>query len=408
MKLSRISRTSDHFGRYYTQQSVAALLVRSMALESAGLVIDLGAGDGALVSEAWRMWDRARFVTVDIDGTASSIHLAGITGAGHTHHIGDALDRDLDKKIGIGYGAVDSALCNPPYLRPRWRRHFADILEDAGLSDVVPEFSALPADILFIAQNLRFLRQGGKLGLILPDGLIAGEKYMRLRQTLATEHQLERVIELPRGIFKRTDAKAHIVVLAKRAPTSEPIRVQRLDVSGELTPAIEIEPSAASLRLDYSYLEARDDLRKRESRTRRQTLAHIARLVSRGVYSSASLRQCPFPVFHTTDFGAELVEVPRSFTLSKRGLAQAAGVIAMPGDILVARIGRNLEQKICKVTHGPIAISDCILLLRVAPAHQTNVFRYLRSNPGRLAIRSASHGVGARFITPQALLQLQI
>lgn len=69
-----------------------------------------------------------------------------------------------------------SALCNPPYIRPGWRSHFGQILEDAGLSGVFPHIKCVPADILFIAQNLRFLRPSGKLGLILPDGIIAGEK----------------------------------------------------------------------------------------------------------------------------------------------------------------------------------------------------------------------------------------
>ena len=52
MQLSHIPKTSDHFGRYYTDSDIASLLIESMALPSPKLALDLGAGGGALVDEA--------------------------------------------------------------------------------------------------------------------------------------------------------------------------------------------------------------------------------------------------------------------------------------------------------------------------------------------------------------------
>lgn len=405
MQLARASRSSDPFGRYYTDRGVAGLLVDSMASDKPKVVIDLGAGDGALVGAASRLWGSARFITVDIDRNAVSSCLQKEGDSEFLHHVCDALDEDLSAKIGLNYGSADSALCNPPFLRPKWRKHFWDILEDAGLNSVVPKLGCIPADILFIAQNLRFLRSGGKLGLILPDGIIAGEKCKKLRSELARSHYVERVIELPRRVFRNTDAKAHIVVLTKHAAAAETICLQRLEGDGSLTPAIHIPTERAEDRLDYSYLA---NILPAGQRKRPSTqLRDVSELVTRGSYSSAQRALSKFPVFHTSDLVPGEVNVPRRFSLTRAQSIKSKGVLARTGDILVARVGRNLEEKVCVVARGSVLLSDCFLLLRLKPQFRQRAFKYLTSASGRTALRAASHGVGARFITTDALLDLK-
>lgn len=405
MQLSRIPKTSDNFGRYYTGTDIASLLVESMAVDSPKLAIDLGAGSGALVGEAHRYWESTEFITVDIDQRAESSVLRTRYGTAFRHHTADALESSLAEKIGLCFGDVDSGLCNPPYVRPKWRAHFAEILEDAGLSHVIPKIGCVQADVLFIAQNLRFLRKGGKLGIILPDGVIAGEKYAKLRHSLATAHRIERVIELPRRVFRNTDAKAHIVVLTKHLTVDDDIHVQRLGNNGLLTPPILLSPDRAAVRLDYSYLASLSQVGRRRAGLE---LRGITQLITRGSCSSSQRKNISFPVFHTTDFVDGSTEVPRQFLLTKKMQRIVSGVLALPGDILLARVGRNLDQKVSYVTHGAVAVSDCILVLRVEPKHQERAFRYLTSAKGRAALLAASHGVGATFITMDALMSLEI
>lgn len=405
MLLSRIPKTSDHFGRYYTDSNIASLLVESMALCSPRLAIDLGAGSGALVGEASQHWSSTEFITVDIDRAAESSKLRKLRGPAFTHHTADALDSSLAEKIGVQYGCVDSGLCNPPYIRPKWRKHFGEILEDAGLSHVVPNIGGIQADVLFIAQNLRFLRSGGKLGLILPDGVIAGEKYAKLRHSLATTHSLERVIELPRRVFLKTDAKAHIVVLSKDQTSQDDIHVQQLGENGILSDSINLSPDRAAHRLDYSYLAS---LAPCDHISSGLSLRNIALLVKRGSYSSSERKYLPFPVFHTTDFVDSTTDVPPQFLLTKASRRIANGIVARPGDILVARVGRNLEQKICIVTRGFVVVSDCILVLRVESKYQMRTLTHLTSKLGRASLLAVSHGVSASFITTESLLSLEI
>lgn len=403
MQLERVSKTSDHYGRYYTEEGVATLLVEAMGTHSPELVIDLGVGDGALVGAASQKWARARFVTLDIDAHAGgqSSHAKAMSS---THHIGDALGDNLCQHIGVSYGSVDSALCNPPYVRPRWRKHFAEILEDAGLSSVMPKIGCVPADILFIAQNLRFLRKGGKLGLILPDGIIAGEKFAKLRQVLATAHRLERIIELPRRVFRNTDAKAHIVILTKHFSPQNNIQIQQLDENGVLTSPLVLSTDRVGDRLDYSYLT----LHQHNSACPVTRVRDVVEVLSRGPYSSVDRHHCGHPVFHTTDFGFGRVSVPNQFVLSKAIAKTLPGTVAQAGDILLARVGRNLEEKVCSVTSGFVAVSDCVFVLRVKAEFRKRLLSKLLSAEGKKSLSALSHGVGARFITTESLLNLPI
>ncbi len=398
----RVSKTSDPLGRYYTHATVASLLVQTMGKRSPGLALDLGAGDGALVRQASTVWKETQFITVDIDKNAGSVELPASGGDKFKHYVADALSRNLSERLAINLGGADAALCNPPYIRPRWKKHFGEILEEAGLSHVLPKMSDAPSDLLFIAQNLRFLRSGGHLGLILPDGIIAGERFQAFRETLARKHKIERVIELPRRIFKGTDAKAHIVVLAKDGGGSSRIKIQRVENDGALSNSIALPPDFAKLRLDYSHYVSKDRYEGESL-----TIRNVAIMAARGNCSSAQRRGMSVPVFHTTEFDASGT-VPSGFVLNKQDSSVATGLVAMPGDILVARVGRNLEDKVCMVRRGYVILSDCIFALRVLPEYREPVFSFLTSQAGRDALASASHGVAARFITTEALLNIKI
>lgn len=403
MQIRNTSITSDILGRYYTNSYVGTILVSSMGTISPESVLDLGAGDGALTVAAAKIWQDATYYTVDIDENARSASLPEQLGSSFRHHVGDALSSAIEKELGLELGSADLAICNPPYIRSRWRKGFASILEDAGLSHVLPKLADMPAEILFIAQNLRFLKNHGRLGLIVPDGVIAGERFAGLRNALATEHCIERVIELPRGIFRKTEAKAHILVMSKSGEGPDEIQVQRLDESGVLSPELKIQREQATGRLDYSFL-AGGMGKKRTEQTR---IGDVIISLSRGSFSSSQRAKCDFPVLHTTDLNPTVYVVSRKFSipaaLVSASAKQSQFNLAKPGDILVGRVGRNLEEKVCIVKSGTFAVSDCIFILRVVPEHRDSVFAYLKSGPGREALSFSSHGVGAKFLTIDAL-----
>ena len=402
MILAREAKRSDPLGRYYTDSIVGRHLVEAMDVSCPKTVIDLGAGSGILVQEASRIWTGSKFLTVDIDKKAQSAKFPDLHGSKFKHHVVDALDFFLAEKMGLKWAQADAAVCNPPYLLPRWRKHFGEILEDAGLSEFVPKTGDISADLLFIAQNLRMLKTKGKLGLILPDGIIAGEKYAPLRKNLIEMHCIEKVIELPRRAFKHTDAKAHILVMSKNCESREFIPITRLNNDGSLSKEIFLPTENFHKRLDYSYVKGS------KKYVGNKKLGDVAEDIFRGQISSSERSLYKFPIFHTTDFPESNGVIQNKFYLSPSNLLKFKGKLAQKGDILLARVGRNLSNKICVVEKdGCIPISDCVMVLRVKELWRSKVLRFLKSDRGRVCIETGSKGVGARFITASSLGEIK-
>jgi type I restriction enzyme M protein len=402
MLLAREAKSSDPLGRYYTDALIGSHLITAMESIDPCKVIDLGAGAGILTEEGSKVWKSSSFFTVDIDARAQCASFSKTHGNSFKHFEIDALDLELSTKLGLKWSGVDAAICNPPYLIPKWKAHFNYILEDAGLRQYVARDGDISADILFLAQNLRMLKSGGKLGLIIPDSIITGEKYSSFRKALIKQHCIEKIIELPRRAFKRTDAKAHILVLSKDVGAADRVAVSALKPDGDLEENIYIPTEHFIKRVDYSYLK------EIEGNTGKRKIEDVSHALFRGTVSSAERKSSDIPVFHTTDFKETLRHVPGRFHISSRRRQKTIGRFAEAGDILIARVGRNLSTKICMVKHGGfVAISDCILVIRVDGDARDQLFDFLSSDKGRTQIKARAQGVGAQFITPKSLLELK-
>lgn len=415
-ELVRASVNADSWGRYYTSNSVSSTLVNAMECVRPKVIVELGTGKGSIASEAAKKWNPEKLITVDTDHTAINyLNELGST-CKHTHHVQDALDEFLAERIGVDFGSVDVGLCNPPYVRPKWRDSFGNILEQAGLSGSLNSVHDAGADLLFIAQNLRLLRKRGKLGLILPDGLITGEKYHGVRSVLLRQHLVQQVIQLPRRVFSNTEAQTYLLVLSKYGGETQSVALRTMGIDGQLSPAIHIPSDQAKRRLDYNFhLSGSSHFLKTSSKKLHITVGEVTQGLVRGSLCSSQLRSIGSPVFHLGDFpqtrkGQLLPTVPSKFTLPLKAVSSLPPNIkfAEKGDILIARIGRNLQDKICVVSKGGCVISDCVYALRVAAPYRDAVIAYLVSEAGRRAIEATSHGVGAKYLSRSDLLSLKL
>ena len=414
--LVRQSSTADVLGRYYTSSHISDVLVDAVSGLRPKVVVELGSGQGAITRAASRKWGAARFITVDADQSTIP-PLDGLPSRrSHTHHIHDALDDALADRIGVKLGSVDIGLCNPPYVRPRWRNSYGRILEDAGLSGALKSVHDAGADLLFIAQNLRLLKRNGKLGLLLPDGLITGEKYRGVRAVLLREHVIEQVIQLPRGVFSRTEAQTYLVVVQKMAGATQAVELKALKSDGTLSSAIQVPADIASSRLDFSFHSVSQHRRSaKRSNGPRATIGSMAEALIRGTPNSSQIADIGFPVFHLSDFpnhkkGQIQLVAPARFRLSKRDFIKASLSlkIAQQGDILIARVGRNLHEKLCVVPRGSCVISDCIYALRCTPEYREAIYSFLSSVDGKRALDAAAHGVGAQYLSRSDLLDIVV
>jgi len=414
--LIRSGRTSDPSGRYYTPPEVSRSLIERINFPRPQLVLELGSGSGALCAAAASRWQSARLITVDTDNCPSKRQSARSLGriAHHTHFVHDALDEHLPDKIGVRLGTVDVAVCNPPYIRPRWRADFGNILEDAGLSGTLDSLHDAGADLLFLAQNLRLLRRKGKLGLILPDGLVTAERFSGVRRALLRQHLVEQVVQLPRGVFKGTEAQTYLAVLSKMAGETEQLTLRQMGPDGQLSSAVEVPQELAAKRMDYTFHAQASSVQLSQGGDGRIQVGDALTDVIRGSICSSAIEHFPAAVFHLGDFampdGENTIRiVPKRFSLSESAaMAMSSNAhLAWPGDILLARVGRNLHNCLALVVHGPNVISDCIFALRATEEHRERLYRFLDSDAGQRALATSAHGVAARFLSKRNVLEIQ-
>jgi type I restriction enzyme M protein len=372
-------------------------------------VLDLGAGRGMLAIAAARRWCNARLVTVDIDHVPlvpASIERTGYSRLQHIHIKADALGNGLAERIGIPYGSVDAAVCNPPYVQIRWKPSYGRLLEEAGFEGALGTLTDVSADLLFLAQNLRFLRSGGQMGIIVPESLIAGQKSRIVRQRLIEQHRVNAVIQLPMGAFIGTEARAHIILLSKSVKSARVIKLYEFDQTGKLSSPVCIDAAQGEKRLDYAYFRWQHDVNNLGSAALR-TVADYGASLRRGLLNSRQVKEATFPVFHTGDFPLDdqryQLRLPQRSD-SNPEACEISQVIAEPGDILLSRVGRRLHEQVCLVHSGRAAVSDCVYRLRVPRSYTSLVFESLNCSRGRSYLSSAAHGAAAKHLCRQDIL----
>lgn len=380
------------WAQFYTPQPAGHLLVDAMLTERAQAVVDIGVGPGQLLRAARARWQDARLYAADIDPQ----HVAAVR-----THFPDAVCRHLDAlhvrlpaKLGLEEDQADVAVCNPPYLPAIDIPGVHDILRAVDLHKCVSA-KRVTTEIAFIAQNLRLLRPGGELAVIVPDGLATHNHYADLRQALCECHGLYRVIQLPDRFFAKTEARTHIFYLRKQAGTANEIRLAGAMPDGGLTEDVTISPSLARTRLDYSFhshVDARDSTVI--------TLRDLGAEMMRGLFTHKDCLAGELPFFHTTDFKHfpnGRVVYPVRDDLPERWTAQL-------GDFLVPRVGARCLHYAAMVTSGHPVMTDCVYRIRVAAQWRQTVWKALSSVEGISWRQQAAHGVCARVLGKEMLL----
>lgn len=404
--LTPVPAFTECLSQFFTAPSVGELLVSRIREPDPALILDLGSGNGVLSSAALRRWSKANLISVDIDehvGAPDRHQLFKAAEGRYSHVHADVLSSDLNLQLGVLQGSVDVTVCNPPYSRLRWRKHFDALLDEVGLR-VLPPSPEVPAELMFIAQNLRMLGKGGQAGLIVPDALISALRYAPLRRALVREHSVRSVIQLPIGSFVGTEARAHILILAKQPPRARTVEIIEFSKEKGLGSSIHVSLEQAEARLDFHYHAARTE----EVRSGR-SLREIATAVSRGSFSSSEIRTVRAPTFHLNNF----VEQDNRRRIHLSGYVDVLSehprkTVARPGDILLARVGRQLEHQVCLVASGYAVLSDCVYRIEVPHQHRRSLLSHLSSEKGRALLRSAAHGSAARHLAKQDLLSLFI
>lgn len=145
----------------------------------------------------------------------------------HRITVGNSLE--LGSPIDNLNGTVDIIVTNPPF-----GARFNQSYVSASCGDNTPFFSAvrraasnIDSELLFVDRNLRLLRDGGRLLIVVPDGVVSAKGTAALlRQHLAGSATLRAVIELPATTFAQAGTRTKTAVLyLQKGRTSKPMSV---------------------------------------------------------------------------------------------------------------------------------------------------------------------------------------
>lgn len=357
-------------GRFYTPAEVAAELV-SMVDDRPTSVLDLGCGAGALSLAAVGHWGaQINLATIDVDAEAGPGD--GHWSRRHLHFTADVLSSDPFLDL-LTPASFDLVLLNPPYGRQRGAGRAMSGF--AGKCTDPPGLASHCRATAFMLHALRAARTGGAIAAILPESLATSGASASSRAAISRFALVERLAILPARTFAGTEARTVITILRK---TPE----KTMDDAPWWIADRGLEcPGQGKLR----------------------TLGDLGVEVVRGRLNTVEARQAG--AFHLDGFRAATNGFVRFDAKPRLCLDERS---AREGDILIARVGRGIPDRIAQVSSGANAISDCVFRVRCTPALAPRVWAGLRSNAGREQLERAQAGLTARFLPMGGLLSIGV
>lgn len=248
-------------GQYFTHRLVVGLLVRLVDPNERDIILDPAMGSGGFLIWAMRHIGR-RIIASNRSEPAKRAavtsvyqHLFGIDKSpkllkvartnmilasdGHSGLIhGDSLESFNEFppafRARVGQGKPTVILTNPPFgattehkITPERDPELLSQYEVAhvwrterGILTPSPDLitEGVPPEYLFVERCIKWVAPGGKVGIVVPRGLLDNDKAFALRNLINRECRIRAVVNCHDDTFKpHTDAKAALLVLERRA-----------------------------------------------------------------------------------------------------------------------------------------------------------------------------------------------
>ncbi len=224
-------------GQFFTPRNVVKMCVKMLNPKPGDKVIDPACGSGGFLIEVLSHLDNKENaknifgIDKEIDLVKISKAYMAIIGNGHSNiFCADSLYPESwpeDMKNQIKNGAFDIVLTNPPFGA---KIHIDDkrILRNFKLGHkwikennnwkITKEVTKQVPQILFIERCLQLLKPGGKMAIVLPDGLFGNPSYSYIWKYILEEARILAIVSLPPETFlPSTHTKTSVLFLEKIA-----------------------------------------------------------------------------------------------------------------------------------------------------------------------------------------------
>jgi type I restriction enzyme M protein len=238
------SRLRGERGQFFTPRSVVRCIVDVLSPEPGAVVVDPACGTGGFLVEAYRRVapdavNRRALTLVGVDKDRDLFRLASALTATLTDTASiinaDALDlAGLSNQCEILQpGCADYVMTNPPFgskigvttkrvLEQHCLGHDWSLSKREGTWTVAPGLRPTQdPQVLFIELALRLLKVGGRLGIVLPEGVFGNSGTGYVLDFLRANGEIEALVDCPRTTFQPgTDTKTNILFFKR---TSEQV-----------------------------------------------------------------------------------------------------------------------------------------------------------------------------------------
>ncbi|WP_456331815.1 HsdM family class I SAM-dependent methyltransferase [Fervidibacter sacchari] len=210
------------YGRFFTPSEVIRPMVEAIDPKPHESVLDFACGSGGFLLHAAEHLSNchkaspskiaAQLVGYDWDETCVGIaqtvlSLALAVPAGRLNiRQGDGLQLPQQE---WGEESFDVVLSNPP--AGDLPEDFSDASDDDRILQSLPKLY----EVAFLVQAVRMAKEGGRIVIIVPHGILANEQLKPLRKWLLERVKVCAIVTLPRGLFPFTPSKMSVVVMQK-------------------------------------------------------------------------------------------------------------------------------------------------------------------------------------------------
>lgn len=249
------------FGQYFTPRKIVQFIVNVLPIDNNSKVLDTSCGSGGFLLYAldkvrqqaedyydigtidhynhWHDFASKKLFGIEINeqiARTAKMNMI-IHDDGHTNVISsDGLLRDdvIIERTGnkeFGYGTFDVIITNPPFGSTIKQTEKAYLHQySLGNKDVdwldtrnsgVKQRDSQSTEVLFIEQDWNFLREGGYLAIVIPDGILTNSSLQYVRDSIEEWFRIVAVVSLPQDAFKANGAGVKSSVLFLRKWTRE-------------------------------------------------------------------------------------------------------------------------------------------------------------------------------------------
>lgn len=228
-------------GEFYTPQKVVELIVELLAPEAGMRISDPTCGSGGMLIQCAKYVQKrgGDVRNLTLHGQEKNLGTWGICKMNmllhglvdHRIEKGDTI-RDPKLRDGGELMLYDRVIANPPFSLDEWGLEMAESDPHGRFRFGVPPKTK--GDFAFVQHMLATLNQEGRLGVVMPHGvLFRGSSEGRIRQGLLDEDLFEAVIGLPPQLFYGTGIPASVLVLSRSKAPKRQRKVLFIDASHE-------------------------------------------------------------------------------------------------------------------------------------------------------------------------------